>query len=106
MAEAPEKWTREDPAGTDTAGFEGKLVVTPDEVHAPYAPETTMGPLAAIAVNWRAYELGLLMRSMTSPVEPGKSAVLGLSPPTNATTVGVAIAPVAADAELAPVPFQ
>jgi hypothetical protein len=97
---------RDEPATTETAGLEGKLVVTPDDVHVPNAPDTTMEPFADIAFSVTAYELGLLIRKMTSLVPPGKSALPGLSPPTNATTAGVNIVPVAADAEPDPDPFQ
>jgi hypothetical protein len=88
------------------AGFEGKFVLTPDDAHVPFAFDTTTEPFADIAVSVKGYELGLLIRNMTSLVPPGMSALLGASPPTNATTVGEDIAPVAADAVPMPIPFQ
>jgi hypothetical protein len=102
MRAAPGRCNKDEPAGTATVGFEGKLVLTPDDVHVPLAPETAIEPFTVMDVSVKERALGLRIRRITSLLPPGKSALLGASPPASATTLGVAMVPEAADADPLP----
>jgi hypothetical protein len=99
MAAAPARSMRCDPDATAMDGLEGNEVDTPVVVQVPVPPVAVMAPFWLMPVMVNVYALGLVTRNTTSLVPPGKSAVVGVSPPVRAKMLGVPSVPVTADAD-------